>query len=267
MTICIGTLCAKRKIAIFASDRMLTNPVLSVEFEHDEPKYQGLSKTCVALTAGEALAPTELCEEVTSEVKKKASPKIYDITKIMCDKYRECKMRRVEEIYFRPRDLSIEEYMRVQKHLNENVVLRLERAIESEEMRMSVIVVGVDNTGAHLFLVTDPGQSTCLDRIGFHAIGSGLPHAISTFIAFNYTPNIDLKTATYITYEAKKSAEKAPGVGKTATDMGIISSKEIRVIKPEEINKLEEIYQEKTRLERASIAEIDEMISSLPLGE
>lgn len=264
MTICIGTLCEKRKNAIFASDRMLTNPTLSIEFEHDEPKWQKLSKTSVALTAGEALPPTELCREVTSEVEKKALPKTNEIIEIVCEKYRECKMKRVEEKYFKPRNLTIEQYLQVQRHLNENVVLRLERAIESEEINMSIIVIGVDDLGAHIFDVRDPGHAECFDRVGFHAIGSGLPHAISTFIAFNYTPNIDLKKATYITYEAKKHAERAPGVGKTATDMGIIFENEIRVITEEEIKKLEEVYQEKIGLEGKSIADIEGMISNLP---
>lgn len=243
---------------------MLTNPTLSIEFEHDEPKYQALSKTCVLLTAGEALAPTELCREVTSEVEKKASPKIGDIVDVLCDKFRECKMNRIEEKYFKPRGFSIEQYLQVQRHLNENVVLRLERAIESAEMNMSFIAIGVDDLGAHIFDISDPGHAECYDRIGFHAIGSGLPHAIASFISFNYTPNIDLKKATYITYEAKKHAERAPGVGKTATDMGIVSSKGIRVIKAEEIKKLEEIFQDKTEFETKGIGNIEGKISNLP---
>jgi len=243
---------------------MLTNPTLSIEFEHDEPKWQKLSETSVALTAGEATPPTELCIEVKSEIEKKASPRISDIASVMCEKYRDCKMKRIEELHFKPRGFSIEEYLRIQQHLNENVVLRLERAIESGEMEMSVIMVGVDDLGAHIFDIRDPGHAECFDRIGFHAIGSGLPHALASFISFNYTPNLDLKEATYITYEAKKHAEKAPGVGKTATDMGIISSKGIRVIKPEEIEKLEAIYNEKVTLERKSIKDIEGMISALP---
>lgn len=265
MTICIGTLCEKRKTAIFAADRMLTNPILSVEFEHDEPKYQVLTKTCVALTAGEALVPTELCEEVMLEVEKRASPKIRDIANVFCDKFRECKMKLVEENYFKPRGFSLHDYIQLQRHLNENVILRLERAIESESMNLTVIIVGVDDKGANIFQIRDPGHADCFKRIGFHAIGSGLPHAISTFISFNYTPNIDLKNAIYVTYEAKKNAEKAPGVGKEATDMGIISGREIRVIKAEELKLLEEIYQKKMELGKKGIIDVQEMIKKLPL--
>jgi len=246
---------------------MLTNPVLSVEFEHDEPKYQVLSKTCVALTAGEALVPTELCEEVALEVEQKASPKISNIAEIFCDKFRECKMKMVEERYFKPRGFTMRDYVQIQGHLNENIVLRLERAIESETLNLTIVIVGVDDKGANIFQIRDPGHADCFNRLGFHAIGSGLPHAISTFISFNYTPNIDLKRAVYITYEAKKSAEKAPGVGKRATDMGIISSKGIRIIKAEETKLLEEIYQKKMEFGRKSIADVVGMIENLPLEE
>ena len=264
MTICIGTLCEKRKIAIFACDRMLTSPLLSVEFEHDEPKWQKLSKTSIALSAGEAMPHTEVCRKVVSVIQKKASPAIADIANTICNEYRACKMSRIEEKYFKPRGFSIEEYLRLQKHLNENVVLRLERAIESGEIRMSFILIGVDKLGAHIFDIHDPGHAECFDRLGFHAIGSGLPHAISAFISFDYTPNIDLKTATFMTYEAKKHAERAPGVGKTATDMGIVSNKGIRVIKAKEIEKLEAIHEKKVELETKNITNIEGMISNLP---
>lgn len=243
---------------------MLTNPILSVEFEHDDPKYYRLSKNCVAMTAGEALIPTELCENVASEVEAKASPTISDIVQVFCRRYRECKTKQLEEKYFLPRGFTMRNYIELQAHLNENVVLRLERAIESEEMNMTAIIVGVDNNGANLFQIRDPGHADCFKRLGFHAIGSGLPHAISTFISFSFTPNTDLKKATYITYEAKKNAEKAPGVGKTATDIGIISCNEIRVIKPEEIKILEEIYQKKMELGKKGIADVESMISGLP---
>ena len=149
MTICIGTLCEDRKYAVVASDRMLTNPALSVEFEHDEPKYTILSTRCIALTAGEALPPTELCREVISKVSQLMSPKTSKIVETVCEEFRRYKKKRVEEKYFKPRGFgSIEQYLQVQRHLNDNVVLRLERAIESEELRISFLIVGVDDEGS-----------------------------------------------------------------------------------------------------------------------
>lgn len=266
MTICIGTLCEDRKCAVVASDRMLTNPALSVEFEHDEPKYEILSTRCVALTAGEALPPTELCREVISKVSELTSPKINKIANTVCEEFRKYKKKRVEEKYFKPRGLdNIEQYLQVQRHLNDNVVLRLERAIESEELSISFLIVGGDDEGSHIYEVSDPGHAECFDRVGFHAIGSGLPHAIATFISWNFTPRIDLNHATYITYEAKKHAEKAPGVGKIATDIALITNEGINFIKEEELKSLEKIYKKRISATNASIRKIEEMIEKLNL--
>ena len=264
MTICIGVVCENRKKAIFAGDRMLTSPVLSVEFEHNEPKYEFLSQTCVGLSAGEAMPVTELFDEVRKRVATKASPAIREIADLVSESLRKCKMKLIEEKYFKPRGLTIETYLQAQRHLNENVVLRLERAIEGERFGMINIVVGVDNGGAHIYEVTDPGHSECYQRLGFHAIGSGLPHAISTFISHDFTPSMDLKKAVYVTFEAKKNAENAPGVG-IATDIGIINEEKIKILSEDELNILEEIYREKKRVFSESASSIEKMIKELPL--
>lgn len=268
MTICIGVLCENRRYAVVASDRMLTNPILSVEFEHDEPKYEILSNTCVALTAGEALPPTELCREVILRVSRLTSPRINKISDTLCEEFRKYKKKRIEEKYFKPRGFNtIEEYLRLQRGLNDNVVLRLERAIESEKLGISFLVVGVDNEGAHIYEVSDPGHAECFDRVGFHAIGSGLPHAIAIFISYNFTPNISLRNALYVTYEAKKHAERAPGVGKVATDIAIITDKGIEFIKEDTLDSLEKIYRRKTSLEIRNIKKIEKMIENIDLGD
>jgi 20S proteasome alpha/beta subunit len=90
-----------------------------------------------------------------------------------------------------------------------------------------------------------------------------LPHAISTFISHNFTPNIDLKKATYICYEAKKNAEKAPEVG-SSTDIGIVDEKEIKILSNDDIDKLSKIYHERMRVISQSVPNIEKMIAELP---
>lgn len=266
MTICIGVVCQNRKRVVFASDRMLTSSVLSVEFEHNEPKFEILSTTCVGLSAGQAMPVTELFGEVRKKVASKASPTIKEIADLVSDSLRESKMKQVEEKYFKPRGLTIRAYLQAQRHLNENVVLRLERAIESERFGMINIVVGIDNSGAHIYEVSDPGHSECMQRIGFHAIGSGLPHAMSTFISHDFTPSMDLKKALYVTYEAKKNAERAPGVG-TITDMGIIDEGKIKILSEDELNTLDKIYNEKKKAFAQSASGIEGMIKKLTFAK
>ncbi|MEE9355563.1 MAG: hypothetical protein V3U75_08235 [Methylococcaceae bacterium] len=60
MTICIAGICENGLSLILASDAMLTNEGLSIEFEHPTKKMTCLSDCCIALTAGDALAYTEV---------------------------------------------------------------------------------------------------------------------------------------------------------------------------------------------------------------
>jgi len=209
---------------------------------------------------------TELFAEVRTRVASKASPTISEVADIVAEMLRQCKMKITEEKYFRPRGLTIETYLQAQRHLNENVVLRLERAIETERIGMVNLVVGVDNNGANIYEVSDPGHSECYQRLGFHAIGSGLPHAISTFISHDFTPSMSLNKALYVTYEAKKNAENAPGVGES-TDMGIISEDEIKILNKKELDTLAKIYVEKKRVFVESSSSIEKMINDMSFGE
>ena len=232
MTICIGALCEKRAKAVFACDRMVTSRQLLVEFEHDEPKFETLTKKCIALTAGEALPPTELFRATRTAIQD--SPRISEIAEAVENNFGTMRKKRVEDLYFKPRGLTIQGFIQAQRVMNANVVLCLDRQIETTKLNVNILIIGVDMDGAHIFQVVDPGRAECFDKLGFHAIGSGLPHAISAFIGYNYTPQVSLKRAVYVIFEAKKGAEKAPGVGK-ATDIGIVENQGVRAIKPDEI--------------------------------
>jgi hypothetical protein len=45
-----------------------------------------------------------------------------------------------------------------------------------------------------LWHIENPGSKECLDNIGFHAVGSGQHHAVSTFITNEFEPIIDLSS-------------------------------------------------------------------------
>ena len=60
MTICIAVACADRKAVVTASDRMLSAPFLTLEFDRPNAKTDRLSTTCVGLTAGDALVASDL---------------------------------------------------------------------------------------------------------------------------------------------------------------------------------------------------------------
>jgi 20S proteasome alpha/beta subunit len=105
--------------------------------------------------------------------------------------------------------------------------LTIQSQLDSYDYGLEILIGGVDSEVAHIYSIDAPGTSKCFDAIGFHAIGSGLPHAINTFIAKDYNQSFPLREALLIIYEAKKISEKAPGVGENITDISVISNKRI----------------------------------------
>ncbi len=97
MTICIAALCDKSKAVVLASDRMITNNYLSIQFEHDEKKMTQLSNTCVALTAGDALSYTELFNFARTHLDRLKTPPIQNIVDLIKDCYQEVRLSEIED--------------------------------------------------------------------------------------------------------------------------------------------------------------------------
>lgn len=246
---------------MIASDRMVTERMLSVEFEHDEPKFEVLSDNCVALTAGEALPPTELFRAV--KLKIQDSSRIKDIAEYVAEAFRDFKRQRIETQLLKQRGLTFSSFLEKQKKLLPEIVIRLDSQIAGAKINLTFLLVGIDDSGAHIFAVVDPGHTVCFDRLGFHAIGSGLPHALSTFISYDYTPAFSLKKAAYVVYEAKKTAEKAPGVGKEL-DMAIVDERGVTSISKKDIEVLDNAYMQRIAIAKAQSKKMDELINALP---
>ena len=93
MTICLAAICDNGSRLVVASDSMITNPALSIEFEHLTKKMTELSDRCVALTAGDALAHTELFNSVQDEIEKLKSPTLKNIISKIKECYQEIRKR------------------------------------------------------------------------------------------------------------------------------------------------------------------------------
>lgn len=263
MTICIGAICDKYKAAVVASDKMVTAWYPPIEFEHDTPKIEELSDTCVALTAGSALAHTELFREVKSDLATISKPLVSRITKSIKDSFVEQRKNRVEELYLKPKGMTLESfYKEYADSLPAEIVVGIHKKIEETEYELEILIVGLDNEGAHIHGVRDPGVSDCYDSLGYNAIGSGELHALSTFMLNNYTPKNSINHAVYLVYEAKRNAEVSQGVGKS-TDMCLITDNGIKYLSMDEMARLGVIYEKKTKPERE---EISQLVKDLPFG-
>jgi len=224
MTICIACICDSGSSVVVVADRMLTAE--DIEFEQDTCKILELSTQCVALTAGSALAHVDLLREAVPDIRARATPSISEITDVVKQHFADLRKRRAEERLSKPIGMTIEDFLAHQGELNPDVVLRLNRQLELAELDLEVLVAGVDEEGAHIHWVFDPGSSECFDSVGFCALGSGERHAETSFIRNRYSLALPLRRALYFAYEAKRESEVAPGVGKDFTDVAIIRRQE-----------------------------------------
>lgn len=248
MTICIGAICDDGESVIMASDRMWTNERLSIEFEYPESKIESLSPTCFATVAGVVVLPTELFERVREMVDKKGIRNIAEIANLIKEEYIEERRKRVEDEIFKPRGIRMKDFYEggLQRAMNPELVQLLDREVENYRFMLEILIGGIDKR-AHLYVVFPPGRVESFDRVGYVSIGSGSPHAETTFILNNYTPSFSLSDALYVIYEAKRVAERAPGVGKEATDIVIITKEGKKEVPDELKEELERVYSQKTR--------------------
>lgn len=262
MTICIAAICNNLQNVVMASDRMVTASYPPIEFEHRMPKLEELSKTCLALTAGDALAHVDLCRRVAVRISRLVGPSIAEITDVVKESYVYQRSNRIEELFLKPRGFDIETfYKQAIRGLPEPIAITLDRQIQTFDYGLEMIIAGVDDGKGHIYGVRNPGVVDCYDALGYNAIGSGELHALSTLILNDYVPTSDVKHAVYLVYEAKRHAEVAPGVGKLI-DVAIITDNGCQKLSPQVIENLAEIYEKKS----APVSqEVDHMIDNLDL--
>jgi len=262
MTVCIAVMCNDAKRAIAVADRMITAG--DTEFEQETRKIEKLANNCVAITAGSALAHTEIFRPTINEFINRTTPEIDKIVESIKTNFVALRKKRAEEENFKPLGLTIEQFIQKQRDLDSSLVMRLTRSLEEAKIRLEILVVGVDKTGAHIYYIGDPGRSEVLDSIGYCAVGSGERHAEGTFIDYAYGSNFELRNAVYIAYEAKRRAEKAPGVGQSFTDVSLVSENEIKDLSSKEINLLKEIFEQKLISNKSILSSLNASIQDLP---
>ena len=246
MTICIAVLCENNQAVVIASDRMITAGFLAMEFEHSRSKIDQITPAVVGLTAGDALANTELFRECKATIQQLQSPSVQLIVDRIKSQFVILRQQRAEDSFLRPRGITFEEFYKkggIQR-IPPDLAMVLDREIMHSAFPLNLVVAGVDASGAHIYGVRDPGIVSCYDSLGFHAVGSGESHALLTLIGLGQNTTDDIKKSVYQIYEAKRKAEVAQGVGRD-TDVGIINAAGLRVLSEDEMASLSRIYSDK----------------------
>ena len=234
MTICIAAMAADNTAVVVASDYMISARFLSLEFDHPSPKIQQLGQACVGLSSGDALPAGELYSSAQSVSTQLQNPQVQKIADTIKEAYSRLRAKRVEETVFKPRGITIDSFYRqgLIRQLPPEVSISLDDQVQRMDFGVNLIVAGVDQSGAHIFGISDPGISASYDRIGCHAIGSGLNHAILSLVASEQHWVKTINETVFNVFRAKRQAELAPGVGQSV-ELRIISNGAVHTITSE----------------------------------
>lgn len=241
MTICISVLSNERHEVIVLADRMITSIDQTLAFEHDEPKIEKLFDNCVALTAGQATLHQQIFRGCKTDIRD-TTPLINDVVLKLRDQYKNARKELMNDSIFATRGITIDYFYEMQDKIHESTIFELNNRMDAFIFPLDIIVAGVDDSSSHIYIITNPGIVVPLDAIGFACVGTGTRHAEVTFAYRKFSTSIDTKRALYISYEAKKRAEMAGGVGQR-TDIAIISKKDgCKILSDNILDELEEIY-------------------------
>ncbi len=231
LTICIAALCDEGKSIIVAADRMVSAPFLTIEFDHPNAKIDVIGQRCVALSAGDVLAVTDVLSESSGISGQLQNPAVGLITDEIKQRFVQVRHRLLNERLFQPRGLSFDDYYKrgLIQSMPSDLAMMLDNQVQAFQLGASLIVAGVDSSGGHIHSIEDPGTSQCFDRLGYHAIGSGHRHAILSLVTLQHNTLVDVPRAIFNVYCAKRQAEIAPGVG-LGTDMLVITKEEMTAI-------------------------------------
>lgn len=138
--------------------------------------------------------------------------------------------------------------------------MMLDDMVQRSEFGVELIVAGVDGNGAHIFGISDPGVAASYDRVGYHAIGSGMSHALLSLVGASQHWSHGINKTIFNVYCAKRQAEAAPGVGH-AIEMRVVTPGGCAVVGAEDLDALEEA---RKALVEPQQTKIQELIAKLP---
>ena len=225
---------------------MVSVETLSLQFEQGTRKIERLGAKFAALTAGDALAQTDLLRDVSAAITELSGPSVREVADVVADTFARHRQTLAEKLVLQRVGLDFAAFLEQQQNLLPEFTAELWAAYHEILLGVQLLVVGVDATGAHLYRISDPGIAECFDSIGYAAIGSGLPHAEGFLTQADYSPQISLLKGTWLAYVAKRQSERAPGVGSRFTDILAITSEdaESEFLDSATAQKLERMYED-----------------------
>ncbi|MGD0319067.1 MAG: hypothetical protein ABSB56_05190 [Nitrososphaerales archaeon] len=215
-------------------------------------------------TAGSAIAHMPIVQDVTIEILKEGTKDIDKIAEFTRNAYLKARNKKLEEEVLFPFGMNLQTYYQLQGGLDQTLTNVIVQNMAKYNYQLWMILAGVDEKGGHIYRLESPGKVFNFDSIGYHAIGSGELHAMTTFIANNFHSGVLLKNGLAIAFEAKKRSEKAQGVG-PETDMYIVTKEKVIHLPTQAVTDLDAMYQTRLAQERKVVSEVEKMITELDM--
>lgn len=222
-----------------------------------------LTNNCVVATAGSALAYTPILENTRNEIQ--STSEINKIAESTRKNYYIMRSKKLEQNILEIIGMDLDTFYKSNKTLAPELVANVLQGMTQYNYNLSVLIAGVDSTGPHIYRIDNPGRIETYDSLGHCAIGAGQLHAVSTFVANDYAPHLDLNHVVALTYEAKKRSEKAMGVGESS-DICIVCLNGVKKLTEDMVTKLDDIYNSRSQQEKGVISRIEEKIKSLDVS-
>jgi hypothetical protein len=253
------------RAAVTAADRMLTAG--DVQYEPQQQKAAFFGKSMI-LVAGDIGIHSQAIRDAAKEIRERDLPP-YDVAQIFGRAVQSINRRQAENEILAPLGLNTDTFHAQQKEFSADFVASITSQLQNRRpVDTEALVVGSDGEEAHIYHVDAFGSETCLDGVGFGAIGIGAWHAKSRLMQLGHTPSTRYWAhALASVFAAKKGAEISPGVGKYTDLQIILKDRVYRVSEhvPPELLKLYEKYRaEAAKLGDQMVAELDIFLATPP---
>jgi 20S proteasome alpha/beta subunit len=221
LTVCIAAICeagGRNTKILLCADRLVSSVV---QFVGGTPKIKQITDYCYAMhSSSDSLISDAILERVAKKARESGITSTESVVNIL---RQECIDHKREEI---ERDILFH-YNVTADSLKVNQESMLQRAVSEVQnyqyhLNSEFIIAGLEPSGdAHIYWINQDGDYRCHDSIGYCAIGSGGLMAFLDLTKVVYNLQNGYSSAIPLIYFAKKTAERATGVG-VDTDMLLI---------------------------------------------
>lgn len=228
-TICIAAICEvpRSPTILFCADRLVS---AGIQFEIGTSKIISATPNSIIM---ESSADTPFSELILSNFRTKIDQtKNYtmgELSSILSDTCKEQREKTLDQNVVFRYNLAVSSLKVDASKILENVINEL-RTFPYPDFEF--IVCGLDDPRTpHIFTVDQDGNVKSWDFLGFAVIGSGGSMALSELTKYQYLTSEELPMSLTRIYFAKKSAERAVGVG-VSTDYGILAFRKTSSTEP-----------------------------------